>query len=99
MVWDAIFFDSQTPLVVISSTLAAQRYVSDVLPPAVSPFVLRQSVFTFQNNNAMLHMERVPMNCLQICPVLPSSARSPDLSPIEHIWDEDDCNHPGILTI
>jgi len=32
------------------------------------------------------HVARVAMNCLQACQTLPWPARSPDLSPIEHVW-------------
>ncbi|GFW85849.1 hypothetical protein TNCV_854981 [Trichonephila clavipes] len=42
---------------------------------------------TLQHDNA--HPQTVPvvMNCLQACPTLLCSARSPNLCSIEHIWD------------
>ncbi|UYV69400.1 Transposase [Cordylochernes scorpioides] len=39
MVWGAISFDSRTLLVVIPGTLTAQRYVDDILRPALLPFL------------------------------------------------------------
>ncbi|UYV72756.1 hypothetical protein LAZ67_10000543 [Cordylochernes scorpioides] len=83
MVWGAISFDSKIPLVVIPGTLTAQRYVDDILRPVVLPFHSHHPGLTFQQDNTA----RVTMDCLQSCQTLPWPARSPDLSPIEHIWD------------
>ncbi|GFU14389.1 transposable element Tc1 transposase [Trichonephila clavipes] len=41
----------------------------------------------FQQDNTRLHTVRVAINCLIACETLTWSARSPDLSPIEHVWD------------
>ncbi|UYV79200.1 hypothetical protein LAZ67_17001487 [Cordylochernes scorpioides] len=88
MVWGAISFDSRTPLVVIPGTLTAQRYVvDDILRPVLLPFLSHHPVLTFQQDNARPHTARVTMDFLQSCRTLLWPARSPDLSPIEHIWD------------
>ncbi|UYV69295.1 hypothetical protein LAZ67_6003159 [Cordylochernes scorpioides] len=87
MVWGAISFDSRTPLVIIPGTLTAQRYVDDILWPVLLPFLSHHPGLTFQQDNARPHTARVTMDCLQSCRTLPWPARSPDLSPIEHIWD------------
>ncbi|UYV76869.1 hypothetical protein LAZ67_14002262 [Cordylochernes scorpioides] len=87
MVWGAISFDSRTPLVVIPGTLTAQRYLDDILRPVLLPFLSHHPGLTFQQDNARPHTARVTMDCLQSCRTLPWPARSPDLSPIEHIWD------------
>ena len=87
MVWGAISLDSGTPLVVITGTLTEQRYVDDILRPVLLPFLLQYPGLTFQQDNARPHTARVALNCLQACPTLPWPARSPDLSPIEHVWD------------
>ncbi|GFV59881.1 transposable element Tc1 transposase [Trichonephila clavipes] len=42
---------------------------------------------TFQQDNARPHTTRVAMNCLTAHQTLPWLARSPNLSPIEHVWD------------
>ncbi|GFS79529.1 transposable element Tc1 transposase [Trichonephila clavipes] len=41
MVWGAISFDSQTPLVVIRNPLTAQRFVDDILRTVLLPFLLK----------------------------------------------------------
>ncbi|GFV68034.1 HTH_Tnp_Tc3_2 domain-containing protein [Trichonephila clavipes] len=41
LVWGAISFDNQTPLVVIRGTLTAQRYVDDILRTVLLPFLLQ----------------------------------------------------------
>lgn len=87
MVWGAISLDSRTPLVVIRGTLNAQRYVDDILRPVLLPFLLQYPGLIFQQDNARPHTARVAMNCLEACQTLPWPARSPDLSPIEHVWD------------
>jgi hypothetical protein len=38
MVWGGISFCHHTPLIIIDSTPFAQRYIDEVLRPAVAPF-------------------------------------------------------------
>ena len=80
MVWGVISFDSRSHLAVISGTVTAQFYDDDILQPVILPFLLRYSRLTFQHDNAWTHLAYVAMNCLQACPTLPWSDRSPDLS-------------------
>ncbi|GFS77573.1 transposable element Tcb2 transposase [Trichonephila clavipes] len=56
------------------------------------PLVLISGTMTaqwshFQQNNAQPHTAKVSQDCLPTVTNLPWPARSPDLSPIEHIWD------------
>ncbi|GFW04114.1 transposable element Tcb1 transposase [Trichonephila clavipes] len=56
MVWDAIGYTSQSPLVRIDGTLNSARYISGVLRPVALPFigVLRNP--TFKQDNARPHV-------------------------------------------
>ncbi|KFM62726.1 Transposable element Tc1 transposase, partial [Stegodyphus mimosarum] len=87
MDWDVISLHSRTPFVVIRRNFTAQRYVDKVLRPVVLPCVSHHSGLTFQQNNARSHTAHVSTACLNACRTLPSPARSPDLSPIEHVWN------------
>lgn len=87
MVWAAITYDTRTPLVIMRTTLTAQRYVQDILQPHVLPLMAGLSTAIFQQDNARPHTARVSRECLRNIATLPWPARSPDLSLIEHVWD------------
>ncbi|GFS67687.1 transposable element Tcb2 transposase [Trichonephila clavipes] len=67
--------------------MTAQRYIHDILQPGVFPLTQRLPEAIFQHDNARSHTARVSQDCLRIITTIPWPARSPDLSPIEHIWD------------
>ena len=85
MVWGGITGNARTPLVVINGNLTGVRYRDEILQAHVVPF-LRQHTVTLQHDNARPHVARVVTQ--QNVNVLPWPAISPDLSPIEHAWDE-----------
>ncbi|GFV66058.1 transposable element Tcb2 transposase [Trichonephila clavipes] len=87
MVWGAIAYNTRSPLVLIHGTMTAQRNVHDILQPHVLPHMAGFTGAIFQQDNARPHTERVSQDRLRTVTTLPWSARSPDLSPIEHIWD------------
>ncbi|GFT44027.1 transposable element Tcb1 transposase [Trichonephila clavipes] len=41
----------------------------------------------FQQENDQLHTAKVSQDCFRTVTTLPWPTRSPDLTPIEHIWD------------
>ena len=88
MVWGAIHSRGRTELLVLNGNLNAQRYVEEVLQPEVVPYVQGHDL-TFQQDNARPHAALLAQDFLRDNAVrtLPWPAYSPDLSPIEHLWD------------
>ncbi|GFU30170.1 transposable element Tcb2 transposase [Trichonephila clavipes] len=88
MVWGAIAYDSRSTLIVIRRTLTDQRYVDDILRPHVGPFLNGLPEAIFQQDIALRLTARVAQDFLRHFQTLPWPARSPDWSPVEHVWDQ-----------
>ncbi|UYV84834.1 hypothetical protein LAZ67_X003652 [Cordylochernes scorpioides] len=87
MVWGAIAYDSRSPLLRIQGTMTAQRYVDDVLRPVTLPYLQGVPNALYQQDNARPYTARISQQALQDVQMLPWPPYSPDLSPIEHVWD------------
>lgn len=90
MVWGGITAAGRTDLHVVAGRVTGQYYRDNILAPHVVPFARRYGRrFIFQDDNARCHRARIVTDYLQQQNIttLPWPALSPDLSPIEHVWD------------
>ncbi|GFV97801.1 DDE_3 domain-containing protein [Trichonephila clavipes] len=69
-------------------TLTGQRYVDDILRLHVGPFLNGLPGTIFQQDNARPHTAKVAQDYLRHFQTLPWPARSQDLFPVEHVWDQ-----------
>uniref|UniRef100_A0A674DDL4 Tc1-like transposase DDE domain-containing protein n=1 Tax=Salmo trutta TaxID=8032 RepID=A0A674DDL4_SALTR len=89
MVWGGVSRHHRTELVVIAGNLNIVRYRENIHLPHVVPFLQAHPDMTLHHDNATSHTARFVRDFLQdrSVSVLPWPAKSPDLKPIEHIWD------------
>lgn len=89
MVWGAIAYHGRSQLLRIVGNLNSNRYISEVLQPQAVPFLQSLPGAVFQQDNARPHIARTVQSFFATRQVqlLPWPAYSPDMSPIEHVWD------------
>lgn len=91
MVWGGITAHGRTPVQIVNENLTGVRYRDEIIQRHVIPFIQRQqNHITLQQDNARPNVACVVRFVFvqQNVDVLPWSAASPDLSPIEHVRDE-----------
>ena len=89
MVWGGIAHGIKSQLIIVVGNMTAVRYRDEILRPVAVPLVQQHNLILRQDN-ARPHVARVCQDFLANNNIAPLAwpPYSPDLTPIEHMWDE-----------
>ena len=89
MVWGGFAHGIKSQLIIVAGNMTAVRYRDEILRPVAVPLVQQRNLI-LQQDNARPHVARVCQDFLANNNIAPLAwpPYSPDLTPIEHIWDE-----------
>lgn len=89
MIWCGIWWEGRTAPVIIDGSLTGVRYLNEIIKQHIIPSTVKHNL-VLQHDNARPHTAKIVTDalCARNVPVLSWPARSPDMSPIEHAWDD-----------
>ena len=89
MIWGGNSYQGKTELVTLQNRLNAARYFDEIILPIVVPYKQNSNAVVFQQDDKQCHIARHTQHVLAENNIntLEWPARSPELSLIEHMWD------------
>lgn len=89
MIWAGVSLHTKTPAITINGNLNAARYQNEIILPVVVPHLRANRGMSLLQDNAPAHSARgtlqmMERNRIRVLAIPPCS---PDLNPIEHLWD------------
>ena len=89
MIWGGVSFNTKTQCVRIRGNFKAARYRDEILNPVCIPHLRNNGRMTLMHDGAPAHTAPATQALLRASRIniLPWQSCSPDLNPIEHIWD------------